>query len=202
MTLNDLKNDVIALAQKTPGRLLLGIAGPPAGGKSTLAEALVEALPNAQLLPMDGFHLDDGILVPRGDRPRKGAPHTFDVAGFCAFLKRARTEPQLYAPKFDRAIETSRGGAIEITADTEILIVEGNWLLHDTGGWECVRPLLDACWYVDTPEEELASRLMTRWSEFPEAEARRKIEANDLPNARTVAQGKDRADRILTNVTL
>jgi fructokinase len=51
-------------------RRVVAIAGPPASGKSTLAAGLVEAIRGAgvhsQLVPMDGFHLDNRILGDRG----------------------------------------------------------------------------------------------------------------------------------------
>ncbi|MDP8995995.1 MAG: zeta toxin family protein, partial [Pseudomonadota bacterium] len=81
------------LKRKASGktRFMIGIAGPPASGKSTLAEQLREALgENAVVVPMDGFHFDDAILNARGHRTRKGAPHTYDVAGFEVLLKRIK----------------------------------------------------------------------------------------------------------------
>jgi len=182
------------------GRAILGLVGAPASGKSTVARHLAAEVAGAVVLPMDGFHLDDGILVPRGLRPRKGAPDTFDVGGFVNLLRRVRTGETVYAPLFDRSLELARAGAVEIGADAPLVIVEGNWLLHESGGWDAVPPLLDACWYLDVPEEELAKRLAARWRGFglSEAEVRAKVQDNDLPNGRLVAAGRDRADRIVT----
>lgn len=204
MHLDDLVADVRRLSAGVGGRFLLGVAGAPGSGKSTLAAALAGAMSEAQILPMDGFHLDDSILNARGHRPRKGAPHTFDVGGFVSILARARTEAALYAPKFDRDLEISRGGAIFIGPQTRILVVEGNYLLHDREGWEDVRPQLDACWFLDVPMPELESRLTARWDGYgmTPAQIRDKLEGNDLPNARLVAGTATRADRILDTVDL
>src|SRR6185295_16395920 len=50
-------------------RAILGIAGAPGGGKSTLAAALVAELGEAAVLvPMDGFHLAQAELVRQGAR--------------------------------------------------------------------------------------------------------------------------------------
>ncbi|MEM8787243.1 MAG: nucleoside/nucleotide kinase family protein [Pseudomonadota bacterium] len=192
--------DLAALVPAAGPRFLLGLAGAPASGKSTLAAELAGAIPRAQAMSMDGFHLDDGILEARGHRARKGAPHTFDVAGFCALLRRLRVEDQLYAPAFDRDLEVSRAGAVEIAADTRLVIVEGNYLLHDTGGWEAVRGLLDLCWFLDVPEADLIARLEARWAHHGKSvqAARHWIESNDLPNIRTVAGAGARADRVLS----
>lgn len=196
--LKDLAADAARLGGA--GRAILGLVGAPASGKSTLAERLAAEVAGAVVLPMDGFHLDDGILVPRGLRPRKGAPETFDVGGFVNTLRRVRAGETVYAPLFDRSLELARAGAIEIGADATLVIVEGNWLLHEGGGWDVVRALLDACWYLDVPEAELAERLAARWRGFglPDAEVRSRVQDNDLPNGRLVAAGRDRADCIVT----
>ncbi|MFN3616327.1 MAG: nucleoside/nucleotide kinase family protein, partial [Rubrimonas sp.] len=102
-----------ALAAR-PGRHVAALAGPPGAGKSTLAEMAVERLGAAcAILPMDGFHYDDSLLNARGWRPRKGAPHTFDVGGLAATLARLRAgdEDAVAVPVFDRAIEIARAGA-------------------------------------------------------------------------------------------
>ncbi|QHQ37432.1 nucleoside/nucleotide kinase family protein [Algicella marina] len=175
-------------------RFLLGIAGPPASGKSTLASKLVDAMPEAALLPMDGFHLDDKVLDANGWRSRKGAPHTFDVGGFVSLLGRVRAGEDVYAPEFDRDLELSRGSALAINAP--MVIVEGNYLLFESDGWDAVRPLLDACWFLDVSEMELVRRLRHRWADRVDAEAW--IENNDLPNIRAVRESRFRADRLLS----
>lgn len=189
---------LIAEIRALPGqaaRRMIGIAGAPASGKSTLATALVAAMPEAALLPMDGFHLDDSLLEARGHRARKGAPHTFDVAGFAAMLARVRAGEAVIAPAFDRGLEISRAGCLEISAEAEIVIVEGNYLLHDQGGWEAVGPLLDACYFLDVAEAELRRRLAARWAGRPGAAAW--IESNDMPNARLVIGTRARASRVI-----
>lgn len=188
-----------ALAAGKPGRVLLGLAGAPASGKSTLAAALAAAVPGAVVLPMDGFHLDDAVLNARGQRARKGAPHTFDAAGFAAMLARLRAGETVYAPLFDRDLELSRNAAIEIGPEARLVVVEGNYLLHDEGDWAAVRPLLDACWFLDLPEADLEARLEARWQAYGLDDAARaaKIEGNDLPNARLIAATKRRADRVI-----
>ena len=44
-------------------------------GKSTLAAELAALIgTGAKVVPMDGFHYDDAVLIARGARARKGAP--------------------------------------------------------------------------------------------------------------------------------
>ena len=44
----------------------------------------------AALMPMDGYHFDNAILIERGLLARKGAPQTFDVDGLARDLARLR----------------------------------------------------------------------------------------------------------------
>lgn len=176
-------------------RLLVALAGPPGSGKSTAAEAVTAALEaeapgSAVLVPMDGFHYDDAVLVPRGLRPRKGAPETFDVGGLAATLRRLRSndEPEVALPVFDRAQERSRAAARVALRETPIVLVEGNYLLLDEPHWRDLRALFDLTAAIRCPVETLRRRLIARWSGFgfePEA-ARLKAESNDIPNARRV----------------
>lgn len=198
--MSGLASDLVRLSEGAQGRFLLGVAGAPGSGKSTIAEQLAAAVPGGAMLPMDGFHLDDSILIARGHRDRKGAPHTFDVAGFCALLERVRAGEHVYAPVFDRSLELSRAAALEIGPEVRVVVIEGNYLLHDSGGWENVRPLLDACWFLDVPHDELDRRLMQRWTTHgkdPES-ARAWIDSNDMPNVATVESSRHRADRLVT----
>lgn len=184
-------------------RFLLGVAGPPAAGKSTLAEALRAALNGgrtpggatgevATIAALDGFHYDDSVLDARGHRPRKGAPFTFDTAGYAAMLERvAAPVPDAVAvPVFDRDLELSRAAAAIVEPHHRIVITEGNYLLLDDDGWRPVRERLDLSVFLDVPFEELRRRLMARWlgHGYSEAEAREKTEANDLVNARLVLE--------------
>ena len=151
----------------------MAIAGPPGAGKSTLAAALADALgAGARVVPMDGFHLDDMVLAARGLRHRKGAPETFDVAGFLHLLARLRHEDDVAIPIFDRTLELSRAAADVVTAADRILLVEGNYLLLTAGPWAAARPHFDLTVFLNVPEAELDRRLMARWAHYgktPEA---------------------------------
>ena len=176
------------------GRRILGIAGPPGGGKSTAARAVVAALGDAaRLVPMDGFHLAQAELVRLGRRDRMGAPDTFDAAGYAALLTRLRgTEPVVYAPEFRREIEEPIAGAIAVPREVALVVTEGNYLLL----WPEVKPLLDEAWYVETDEELRVQRLIQRHIQFgktPEY-ARAWVERSDERNAALVATTAGAAD--------
>lgn len=186
-----------------PGqRTLLGITGAPGAGKSTLAEHLVAALGDQAVgVSMDGFHLANSELRRLGRHERKGAPDTFDAAGFVALLRRLRAgdEDVVYAPLFDRGLEESIGSAVPVPADVPLVVVEGNYLLADGPSWSLVRPLLDECWYLDPGEQVRVDWLLARHVRYgrTEAEAYERSSGSDGDNARVVAATRPRASRII-----
>jgi pantothenate kinase len=185
-------------------RFIVAIAGPPGSGKSTLAERLHEILPEDKtaVVPMDGFHFDDVVLNKRGLRPRKGAPETFDYAGFAALLKRIRAgEPEVAVPVFDRSMELSRAGADIVGSDVKFVLVEGNYLLLDEEPWSALSGLFDFSIFVDVPRGELERRLMERWRGHGKSDedARAWIASNDLPNIERVLARRRSADLVITH---
>lgn len=200
-TLEELVARAEALAARGR-RTLLGIVGAPGAGKSTVCDALAATLGDrVAIVGMDGFHLDDGVLVTLGRRGRKGAADTFDVPGYVSLLGRVRDarEEVTYAPLFDRALEASRGSAVPVPRSVPLVVTEGNYLLHSDGGWQEVRPLLDEVWFLDVPAEERQRRLIARRLSFgdsPDA-ARAWVSQVDEANASVVLAGRDRADVIV-----
>lgn len=177
-----------ARALIVPGeRRILGITGTPGSGKSTLAALLAARLGgDCALVGMDGFHLAEAELHRLGRHARKGAPDTFDAAGYINLLRRLRdrTEELVYAPRFDRTIEESIGSAVPVGRGVPLVITEGNYLLAD-GQWGGVRPLLDECWFVEPDEHVRLDRLIARHIEFGRTpqEAHERSHGSDGRNA-------------------
>lgn len=182
-----------------PGRrTLVAIAGPPAAGKSTLSERLCERIDALSpgivaLVPMDGYHFDNAVLVPQGKLDIKGAPETFDVAGLARDLERLRRDDAPVAvPVFDRPLDLARAGARLITPEHRLVLVEGNYLLLDESPWRELRTFFDRTLFIDVPDAVLVDRLIRRWrgmGQDPDG-ALIRTHDKDMLNARLV---KDRS---------
>ena len=190
-----------------PGRVLLGLVGPPGAGKTTAARRIAAHVDarhgpgTAAVVGMDGFHLANEILVALGRRDRKGAPDTFDVDGLVSLLERLvrRNEPAVYAPRFDRSREEAIAAAVAIPREVRLVVVEGNYLLYDAGPWARVRPLLHIVWYRDTPAAVRRRRLLDRQRRTYGSEAGADwVRRVDEPNAALVEATRSRADRIIS----
>ena len=198
------------LRAHTSSRIMVGIAGTPGAGKSTLAAQLAVALNarhgagTAQALGMDGFHLSKAQLrqLPNPDEAfaRRGAPWTFDATGFAQALVTVRQVSGVANatwPDFAHAVGDPVADAIRIAAPTQVIIVEGLYLLYENAHWSAVKGLLDECWYLNTPMavamERLALRHMQAWG-FSRAQADDRIAQSDGQNAQLVQACADRAD--------
>jgi pantothenate kinase len=189
-------------------RTVVGLCGPPGSGKSRAAGLLVAALTRAGIesgsAPMDGFHLSNAQLGARGARGRKGAPDTFDVAGYRELLQRLRLRraETVYAPGFSRRLDDPVAAVHAIEPSARVVVTEGNYLLFDTGGWEKIRPLLDLVIYLDVPDTTLTPRLVHRHrvGGRAQAQARDWVREVDLPNAAAVARTRGRADLVWSPV--
>lgn len=187
----------------TGGRRVLGIAGAPGAGKSTLAAQVATALGDVcVVVPMDGFHLAQRELERLGRAERKGAPDTFDADGYVALLRRLR-DPRpghvVYAPEYRRDLRNPVAGAVAVPPDVPLVVTEGNYLLLDDHGFAPVRALLDEAWFVAPDDAVRVERLVARHERFGKepVAARAWSTGPDEANARRVAPTADRADLVV-----
>ena len=205
------------LAERRRGRVLVGVAGSGASGKSVFARLLQEAFNRgladavgpAALCPLDGFHypnayLDahftarlDGTRVPM--REMKGALETFDAEAFARCLERLVSEPSVSLPRYDRRIHDSVPDGIRIGPAERVVFVEGNFLLLDTGSWARAAGLLDLSLFLAQPlaavQQAMIARHMLGGRSRPDAVAH--FENVDRPNFFRCMESAGRADLVV-----
>ena len=182
-------------------RFMIAIAGPPGAGKSTMADSLADALKargqSAEVLPMDGFHMDNGILIEKGLLARKGVPESFDVRGFMDIIRAVSiADQEVLVPVFDRSREIAIASARVVSPDHRFIIAEGNYLLFNQGKWAELEGMFDYSVMLAPPIEVLEERLWARWRGYKltEEAASAKVYDNDLPNGRLILGNRRRAD--------
>jgi pantothenate kinase len=206
--LDTLANDAIALV-RSDSRAVLGIAGTPGAGKSTLVEQLLARIGASKgdewvaHVPMDGFHLADAQLDRLGSRSRKGAPDTFDAMGYAHVIERvvAETDTAVYVPGFDRTLEQPLAAALVVLPAARLVVTEGNYLLLDDPRWRRARAAMDAVWFVASEDAVRVERLVERHVRFGKtaAEARAWVAGTDQRNSDLVSPTLVHADRVIVN---
>lgn len=182
-------------------RYIVAIAGPPGAGKSTFSQALLLMLKEksiqAKIISMDGFHLDNSILADRNLLDRKGAPATFDTAGFIHLMNRLTNfEDDVVIPEFDRNKDLSIAGSSIISTKDKVLIVEGNYLLIEEEPWTKLKKTWDQTIFINPGIDTLEQRLLNRWLRYglDTQDAKKRTLSNDLPNARYVIEKSSDSD--------
>lgn len=194
------------LAARAGHRILIGIAGEPGSGKSTVGSALVDALGaagiGAVVAPMDGFHLANAELERLGRTERKGAIDTFDAYGYLALLHRLRTPGSgevVYAPAYLRSYEEGIAASIAVDPSCPVVISEGNYLLADLDPWPRMKALFDEVWFVETPADLRRERLIARHEAFGKSHEAAVAWADgpDEANARLIRATRAAADFVV-----
>ncbi|MGU3501739.1 nucleoside/nucleotide kinase family protein [Mycobacterium sp. C31M] len=186
-------------------RRILGLTGAPGAGKSTVAEQLVAALgPElAVLVPMDGFHLANEVLIELGRLDRKGAHDTFDDGGYARLITALRTQrpedPVVYGPRFRREIEESIGSSIPVPSAVPLVVTEGNYLLLESDAWPAARAHIDEVWFLAPDTDVRHARLVRRHEAYGKSpqEAQFWALGSDERNAQLIESTAARADRVV-----
>ena len=197
------------------GRSVLGIAGAPGAGKSTLARRVVTEVTEqlgagvAVQVPMDGFHLANAALDALGRHDRKGAIDTFDAAGYVALVRRLTggtgtdstdstdSTDTIWAPDFDRRVDEPVAGSIPVPPAARLVVSEGNYLLYDTAPWSALPGLFTETWFCAVDDTIRVDRLVGRHMRHGrdhEAARRWAVEVDGV-NAARVARTVIRASR-------
>ncbi|OCB89491.1 P-loop containing nucleoside triphosphate hydrolase protein [Sanghuangporus baumii] len=191
-------------------RLLVGISGIPASGKSTLAELVVnkvnEAAHNSDpsfpgpgiLIGLDGWHLTRAQLNampdPKLAHDRRGAHWTFDGNGYVAFVKSIRgrlstdlaNQRVIRAPIFDHATKDPEPDTVVVLPAHRLVVIEGLYTFLSIDPWVRAGELLDERWFIDIDIEEATRRLVKRHVLTGVAkdvkEALWRAETSDMPN--------------------
>jgi pantothenate kinase len=172
-------------------RLLIGLSGIPASGKSTLADLIVqrtnqlleqasyssddqnEVSTRAITVGLDGWHLTRAQLDAfPGDEAqlahdKRGAHWTFDSSAYVAFIHSLRqtvttTSAVITAPSFDHAVKDPTPEAIRIMPHHRIILIEGLYTFLSIEPWCQGGKLLDERWFVDVDILEARRRLIAR----------------------------------------
>ena len=162
--------------------------------------AVVERVPGAVVVPMDGYHLPRAVLSA-DQLKRRGAPDTFDPAALRADLARLRATRAGTVPGFDHAAQDPEAGAVVVPPDSPLVLVEGLYLLMRD--WH-LAGLFDFAVFLDcdpdAATDRVAARHLAAGLEATPAAARLRAETNDRRNARAILAdgGRDRADLVLS----
>ena len=210
-TVDDLLARVRRLGSSQAAPVVIGVAGAPGAGKTTLVEKLVRELnqgtpdPEHQHyahVPMDGFHLSDQELTRLGLLDRKGAPETFDAHGYAATLQRLRSPRAevVYAPGFERTLEQPIAGVIPVYPSVMTILTEGNYLLLERPEWQHVRDQCTETWYCELGDDLRIHRLIQRHIQFGKtpAQAELWVHTVDEKNAHLIRSARAHADLVVT----
>eukprot|EP01134_Creolimax_fragrantissima_P000458 CFRG0458T1 len=196
--------------EKNDTRILIGIAGVPGSGKSTVAAVITDFLnkevpQSAVVVPMDGFHyyrreLDLMKEDQENIHERRGAPWTFDVCAFLHALQTIKRCGEASLPAFEHSVGDPIPDKIKVTKRTRYVLIEGNYLLLDADIWRDIKSLCHKLYFMDVNVDDalkrLAERHMKVWG-FTKKQALHRIEVNDGINSKLIQQSRSRADAFI-----
>jgi len=163
-----------------PGeRLVIGLCGIPASGKSSLAQLVVRRVNQigangsdgevAIYIGLDGWHLLRSALVafpdPQEAFARRGAHWTFSATGYLDFVSKLRvpiTDLPIYAPSFSHALKDPVEDDVQVTSSHRIVLIEGLYVFLQVEPWTVAGHLLDERWFLEVDVEVARERLVQR----------------------------------------
>lgn len=182
------------------------------GRHATLHPEIVESVPVAAFVPMDGYHLTRAQLSAMPDpvtaHARRGAEFTFDGPSYLKLVESLRvplsssTQP-IHAPSFDHAVKDPKENDIPILPGHRIVVFEGNYLTLDREPWRSAAKLMDELWFVEvefgTARRRLVKRHVLAGIAADEEAAGRRADENDLVNGKQVVDERVALDEVVVS---
>lgn len=140
----------------TRSPLIIGIAGGSGSGKTTVAEALVEAIEGVTFIQHDAYYRHQPALAfEERVRVNYDHPDSLETELLIAHLEALRQGRPIERPDYDFTQHLRRDETVPV-APAPVLVLEGILVLADPG----LRDLMDLKVFVDTdPDLRLARRL-------------------------------------------
>ena len=160
-------------------RLVIGLCGIPASGKSSFAQVVVKRVNQisangsdgeiAIYIGLDGWHLSRSALAafpdPQEAFARRGAHWTFSATGYVDFVSKLRapiTDLPIHAPSFSHALKDPVEDDLQVTSSHRIVLIEGLYVFLNVEPWSVAGHLLDERWFLEVDLEVARERLVQR----------------------------------------
>ncbi|MBS4535361.1 uridine kinase [Clostridium sp. D2Q-14] len=140
--------------------VLIGITGGTGSGKSTVAQAIFNSLPqeNILIIEQDSYYKDQSHLeFQERTKTNYDHPLAFDNDLFINHLKKLANKESVQKPIYDFEKHNRKEKTIEVKSK-DIIIVEGIMILED----KRIRDLLDIKIFVDTDSDVRIIRRILR----------------------------------------
>jgi pantothenate kinase len=144
-------------------------------------------------------------------QPLQGAPWTFDGHQFVQDIAAAKSYLHSNAadaaspfsfPGFDHAVGDPVAGTHVLAPDTQVVLVEGNYLLLRTAPWDQLHPLFDIKVFIDLDMATCCARLVKRhmlaWG-ISQTAAQLRVDTNDAINCEIIRSTSDMGEQGTNN---
>jgi type I pantothenate kinase len=142
--------------------VLIGVTGPVAVGKTTIAARIASQL-GATVVSTDSFLMSNAWLSQRDLLMRKGFPESYDDALIEETLDRMRAGGYVELPVYSHATYDLVPGQVQRIEAADLFVIEGVTALQPA-----VRKRLDLGVYIDAPENVIRRWFVVRFLRLTE----------------------------------